>query len=137
LEALEERHADVVPPAQLLRPAREPSADELVRQLGERVAHDRRVVLPVHHRQSSRHRVVTSDSIRAVYFSYASVSVENWMIFSCPWNGYLRHTSTCGPAPSITLQQARVFPRRRSEETVPALTTNRCSSFHASGTCWS
>ena len=73
-------------------------ADHVVRQLGERVAHDRRVVLAVDDRECARHRRdVTSPSIRAVYFSNSSVSVANWMIFSCPWNGYLRHTSTCVP----------------------------------------
>ena len=53
----------------------------------------------------SAHQVlaVTSSSIRVVYFSNASVSVENWMIRSCPWNGYLRHTSTCRSVTSITL----------------------------------
>src|SRR5439155_12574671 len=81
LQRLEQRHADVVRAAQLLRPAGEPRTDDLVWQLGERVPHDRRVVLPVHDGQRAPHdRVVTSDSIRPVYFSYASVSVENWMI---------------------------------------------------------
>ena len=43
------------------------------------------------HRRSGRsplgHVERTSSSIRAVYFSYVFVSVENWMIRSCPWNG--------------------------------------------------
>ena len=37
---------------------------------------------PQEHEQA--HRVVTSPSIRAVYFSNARVSSENWMIRSCP-----------------------------------------------------
>ena len=68
-----------------------------------RVPHDRCVVLPVDHDKRSHVREVTSSSIRVVYFSNASVSVENWMIRSCPWNGYLRQTSTCVPSISIRL----------------------------------
>src|SRR3972149_4241115 len=61
-------------------------------------------VLAVDPGQGASHfRDVTCDSMRPVYFSYASVSVENWMIFSWPWNGCLRQTSTCGPETSITL----------------------------------
>ena len=104
LERVQQRHAVVDVAAQLLRPAREPGADHLVRQRGDRVAHDRRVVLPVDNDDRARHRRdVTSPSIRAVYFSNSSVSVANWMIFSWPWNGYLRQTSTCVPENSITL----------------------------------
>ena len=40
--------------------------------------------LPVDDRDSPHDRVVTSVSIRAVYFSYVFVSVENWMMRSCP-----------------------------------------------------
>ena len=61
--------------------------DELVGQLRERVADDGGVVLPVDQREGPQSRDVSSSSIRAVYFSYSSVSVENWMIRSCPWNG--------------------------------------------------
>ena len=62
------------------------------------VSHDGRVVLAVDEGQGARHeRVVTSSSIRPVYFSYSKVSIENWMIRSCPWNGYLRQTSTWRP----------------------------------------
>ena len=87
-EVVEERHAVLVPVPQLLLAAREPGADDLVRQPRERVADDGRVVLAVDHHERTRHvRVVTSPSIRAVYFSNARVSVENWMIRSCPWNG--------------------------------------------------
>ena len=104
VERLEQRHAVLDVAAQLLRPARKPRADHLVRQLGDRVAHHRRIVLAVDHDQGPRHRrEVTSPSIRAVYFSNSSVSIANWMIFSWPWNGYLRHTSTCVPENSITL----------------------------------
>src|SRR5581483_10013455 len=90
---VDDRHAVVGEPAQLLRPAHEPHGHELVRQLVERRAHDLGIVLPVDDRDGS-HRDVTSSSMRAVYFSYVFVSVENWMIFSWPWNGYLRKTST-------------------------------------------
>ncbi len=44
-------------------------------------------VVAVDDRHGPHWRVVTSLSIRPVYFSYASVSVENWMIRSCPWYG--------------------------------------------------
>ena len=95
LQIVHERDAVLLASAELLRAADEERPDEVVRQLAERVAHDRGVVLAVDQGDRARHRVVTSPSIRAVYFSNASVSVENWMIFSCPWNGYLRQTSTC------------------------------------------
>ncbi len=88
--------------AQLLGAADEAHRDELVRELRERGAHDVGIVLPVDDR-NSLHRVVTSSSMREVYFSYVFVSVENWMIFSWPWNGYLRQTSTCVPSTSTTL----------------------------------
>ena len=62
--------------------------DELVRQLRERVADDGRVVLPVDDRhRPTQPRDESSPSIRAVYFSNSSVSVENWITRSCPWNG--------------------------------------------------
>ena len=86
--ASDERHAVVVVPSQLLRPADEQSADDVVRQRLERIAHDRRIVLTVD--QDERpfaHVERTSSSIRVVYFSYVFVSVENWMIRSCSWNG--------------------------------------------------
>ena len=89
--------------AQLLRPTDEAHGDELVRQLVERRAHDVGIVIPIDDRHGSHRDVVTSPSMRAVYFSYVFVSVENWMIFSCPWNGYLRHTSTWVPSTSTTL----------------------------------
>ena len=103
LERVEQRHAVLLPTAELLRAAEEDRSHEVERQLGERVAHDVRVVLAVDERDRLHECVVTSDSIRAVYFSKASVSVENWMIFSCPWKGYLRQTSTCAPVTSTRL----------------------------------
>ncbi len=85
----DERHAVVLPAAaaELLGAARDERGDELVGQLGERGADDRDVVLPVDHRERPQLRDESSPSIRAVYFSKSSVSVENWMIRSCPWNG--------------------------------------------------
>ena len=103
VQRLHERDAVILAAAQLLRAADEDRADELVRELGERVAHDVSVVLAVDERDRVHDCVVTSDSMRAVYFSKESVSVENWMIRSCPWNGYLRQTSTCEPEISTTL----------------------------------
>ena len=90
--------------AQLLGAAHEVRGDEVVRQLLERRSHDRRVVLAVDQSQGARHeRVVTSSSIRPVYFSYSKVSIENWMIRSCPWKGCLRQTATWLPDTSTTL----------------------------------
>jgi hypothetical protein len=87
VERVDERHAVVLAAAQLLGAPDEQRPDEVVRKRGERVAHDRRVVLAVDHRESTHHAGRTSRSMRAVYFSYSRVSVENWMIFSCPWYG--------------------------------------------------
>ena len=103
-QLVHDRHAVVVTAAQLLGAAGEPDGHELVRQHSERIAHHGRIVLPVGYGQRP-HQVlaVTSSSIRVVYFSNASVSVENWMIRSEPWNGYLRQTSTCRSVISITL----------------------------------
>ena len=78
-------------------------ADDLVWKRRERVTHDRDVVLSVDDDHGPHRFVVTSPSIRAVYFSNSSVSIANWMIFSWPWKGYLRQTSTCVPENSITL----------------------------------
>ena len=88
VERVHQRNAVVVVTPQLLRPADEQRADDVVRERLERIAHDRRVVLAVD--QDERplaHVERTSSSIRAVYFSYVFVSVENWMIRSCSWNG--------------------------------------------------
>ena len=100
------RDADAVVgvPAQLLGAADDVRRDEVVRELLERSLHDRRVVLAVDEGQGAHHeRVVTSSSIRPVYFSYSNVSSENWMIRSCPWNGCLRQTATWLPETSTTL----------------------------------
>ena len=98
-----DRHAVVRRAAQLLGAADEHHADELVRQLGERIAHDVGIVLPVDDRDRPHRLLVTSPSIRAVYFSYVFVSVENWMMRSWSWNGYFRQTDTCVPSTSTTL----------------------------------
>ena len=71
--------------ADLLGAAEHDRADDLVVERGERLDDDVRVVLPVDERERSHGRLVSSFSIRAVYFSYSSVSIENWMIRSCPW----------------------------------------------------
>ena len=42
---------------------------------------------PQERKETPAHVERTSSSIFAVYFSYVFVSVENWMIRSCPWNG--------------------------------------------------
>ena len=103
-EVLDDRGTVVLAAAELLRPAGHPDARHLVRKRGERVTHDRGVVLAVDHDDGTGHRrAVTSPSIRAVYFSNSSVSTRNWMIFSWPWNGYFRHAATCEPVYSITL----------------------------------
>ncbi len=70
VERSDERHAIVLAAAKLLRPTDEKRRDDVVRQLGERVAHDRRVVLAVdEHERPRGHEERTSSSIRAVYFS--------------------------------------------------------------------
>src|SRR5262249_57856478 len=98
------RHPVVRDTVQLLGSADEHHRDHLVRELAERGMHDGWVVLAVDQDDRAAHpRVVTSRSIRPVYFSYSSVSVENWMMRSCPWNGCLRQTSTWRPVISITL----------------------------------
>ncbi len=113
LQVVRERNAVVVAASQLLGPADEYRCRNLVWQRRERVADDGRVVLAVDEGQSPHapgrlslapgeaglrerlaplerergHRVVTSRSIPAVYFWNASVSSENSMIRSRPWNG--------------------------------------------------
>ena len=105
-----ERNAEVGGRSQLLAAPDEHRADDVVGKLGERFAHDGRVVLAVDERDRTaephraRHpRLVTSRSILPVYFSYSSVSESNWMIRSCPWNGCLRQIATCVPEISMTL----------------------------------
>ena len=100
---LDDRHAVVRRAAQLLGAADQDHADELVRQLRERLAHDVRIVLAVDDGDSLHRFDVTSPSIRAVYFSYVFVSVENWMMRSWLWNGYFRQTSTWVPETSTML----------------------------------
>ena len=74
---LDDRDTVVRLPAQLLGAADEHDPDELVGQLVERLAHDLGIVLPVDNRDRLHRFDVTSPSIRAVYFSYVFVSVEN------------------------------------------------------------
>ena len=88
VERVHERNPVVLATAELLGPADEERTDDLVRKRRERVPNHGRIVLAVD--QDERplaHDERTSSSIRAVYFSYVFVSVENWMIRSCPWNG--------------------------------------------------
>jgi hypothetical protein len=66
---LDDRHAVGRLAAQLLGAADEDHADELVRELVERLAHDIRVVLAVDDGDRPHRCDVTSPSIRAVYFS--------------------------------------------------------------------
>ncbi len=103
LERGDERDAVVLAAAQLLGAADEHAGDDLVGQLDESVPDHGGVVLPVDHGDGPHERDVTSDSIRPVYFSYSKVSVENWMMRSCPWNGWRRQISTWLPVISITL----------------------------------
>ena len=93
-EAVDERDAVVgAALAQLLGAADEDRPLPLVRERRECVAHHGRIVLTVDERDGARHRLaVTSLSIRPVYFSYSPVETSNWMIRSCPWNGYRRQT---------------------------------------------
>ncbi len=102
-EPLDERHAVIEPAAQLLAPAHEYRPGPFVRKHRQRLTNDCRRMLPVDERDRPHRFAVTSFSIRPVYFSYSSVSRSNWMIRSCPWNGYRRHTATCEPLTSTTL----------------------------------
>ncbi len=105
LEPVDERHTVVeLVAAQLLAASDEDRPHELVRERRERVAHDGRVMLAVDERHRTRHRrVVTSRSMRPVYFSYSPVARSNWMISSWPWKGYRRQIETCVPSTSTTL----------------------------------
>ncbi len=70
VERVDERGAVLVTTAELLRPAHQQHAGDVVRKRLERVPHDRRVVLAVdQHERPQRHDDRTSSSMRAVYFS--------------------------------------------------------------------
>ena len=84
LERGGERNAVVLAAAQLLGTADEYAGHDLVGQLDQSIPDHGGVVLPVDHGDGPHERVVTSDSIRPVYFSYSKVAVENWMMRSCP-----------------------------------------------------
>ncbi len=103
LDALLERHAVALAPAQLLHSADEHRGDELVRELGERVADDGRVVLAVHEGDSPHVFAVISSSIAPVNFAYSSVSSEKDTSLTSPWNGWRRQMSTLRSATSMTL----------------------------------
>ena len=94
LDVSGERDAVVLPAAELLLAADQDGCDEVVRQLGERVADDGDVVLAVDDRDRLHVRAVTSSSIEPVNFAYSSVSSENETRRSCPWNGCRRQTLT-------------------------------------------
>ena len=100
-----ERHAVAVDvAAELLGAADEHGRDDEIVDLLERRADDGRIVLAVDDRDHAPHpRVVTSASMRPVYFSYANVSVENWMMRSSPWKGWRREIETWWPLISTTL----------------------------------
>ena len=103
LEGLEDRDAVVLSPTQLLRASEEDRADHLVPEARERDPDDVRVVLPVDQGDGFHCLLVTSLSMRVVYFSNSRVSAENWMMRSWSWYGYFRQTSTCLPSISIRL----------------------------------
>ena len=100
-----ERHAVVLVAAtELLDSADQHRGHDVIVDLLERRTHDGRIVLAVDDRHHTSHPlVVTSRSIRPVYFSYSNVSLENWMIRSSPWNGCRRETETWRPLISTTL----------------------------------
>ena len=103
LEGLEDRDTVVLSPTQLLRASEEDGADHLVPDARERDPDDIRVVLPVDQGDGFHCLLVTSLSMRVVYFSNSRVSAENWMMRSWSWYGYFRQTSTCLPSISIRL----------------------------------
>ena len=105
LERRHERHAVVAsPPRSFSVP---PTSTAATTSSAARRGRRGRPAGSAHRRSMATHaphgRDVTSRSIRPVYFSYSNVSVENWMMRSCPWNGWRRQMSTCVPVTSITL----------------------------------
>ena len=76
------RNAVALSSSQLLRAPHENRRNDIDGKLREGIAYDRRVVLAIDDSHRSHGRTLTSDSIRPVYFSYSSVSAENWMIRS-------------------------------------------------------
>ena len=74
-----------------------------MREARERDPDDVRIVLTVDQSQRLHGGLVTSPSMRVVYFSNSSVSAENWMIRSWSWYGYFRQTSTWLPSISMRL----------------------------------
>src|SRR5262245_37859512 len=93
----------VLPAPKLLLATDQHRGDEVVRELGERVAHDRGIVLAVDDSESPHVRAVTSSSMAPVYFAYSSVSSANETSLTWPWNGWRRQTSTRVPSISMTL----------------------------------
>ena len=110
LDAAHDPDSVVLAPAELLGPADEHRADDLVRKLCDRVTDDGCVVLAVDEcertdslRASPHVRVVTSSSMAPVNFAYSSVSSENVTSLTCPWKGWRREMFTCRSATSMTL----------------------------------
>ena len=103
LDVVDERDAVLLAPAQLLRAADEHRRDDLVRELGERVTDDGRIVLAVDDRECPHVLAVTSSSIAPVNFAYSSVSSEKETSLTSPWNGCRRQMSTLRSATSMTL----------------------------------
>src|SRR4029453_12780428 len=81
---VDDRDTLPAPSAQLLHPSDEQGPDDLVGQLPQRVAHDRRVVLAVDESERATHGGAAPRSIFAVSFSNAGRSKENWMMRFCP-----------------------------------------------------
>ena len=98
-----EGDAVILSASELLLAADQHRCRELVRQLRERVANDRDVVLAVDDRDRPHVRAVTSSSIEPVNFAYSSVSSEKETSRSLPWNGCLRQTFTRRSSISTTL----------------------------------
>ena len=103
VEVVDERDAVVLSASELLGTPDQQRRDEIVREVGQRVADDGRVVLAVDDRERSHVLAVTSASIAPVNFAYSSVSRENETSFTLPWNGCRRQTSTLRSASSMML----------------------------------
>ena len=76
-QCLENRNPVVLSAAQLLRPTEKDGPDDVVLEARERDPDDIGIVLPVDQRQGPQGLLVTSPSMRLVYFSNSSVSAEN------------------------------------------------------------
>jgi hypothetical protein len=123
------------PPRSFSVPPTRIAPDHVVRQLGERVAHDVRVVLPVDRARPPLTRVVTSRSIGPCTSRTRACRVElNDALLTV--KRVAPPAATCVPDTSDDVVTGpRVTTEAAALDSVRCLTTNRFSSFQAYGTC--